>query len=253
MSTLVFNWISPMMALGAARPLQDTDLWKMDEARSAAPLSRKLAENYARRRKRADDYNALLADPNTPLPWPQNWFYPLLPHREKRERDYRTKYGKKSPSLAWSVSDTFGSYFWLGGLFKIIGDTSAATSPLVMRQIIAWSTKWQAAKASGGALPYPHVGHGVGLAIALFIMLVISSLSIHNFFVRSMGVGVLGRGALISAIYNRALRLTQKSRGEIPNGKLVNHISMSSHDPLFSAHKQVPMCLVSTLRPVSST
>lgn len=38
-------------------------------------------------------------------------------------------------------------------------------------------------------------------------------------------MGVLLRSAIISAVYKRALRLTQKSRGEIPNGKIVNHIS----------------------------
>ena len=40
-----------------------------------------------------------------------------------------------------------------------------------------------------------------------------------------MGTGVLARGGIISSVFNRSLRFTQKSRGEIPNGKLVNHIS----------------------------
>jgi ABC-type multidrug transport system fused ATPase/permease subunit len=41
----------------------------------------------------------------------------------------------------------------------------------------------------------------------------------------SAGTGVLLRAAIISAVYKRSLKFTQKTRGEIPNGKIVNHIS----------------------------
>lgn len=50
-----------------------------------------------------------------------------------------------------------------------------------------------------------------------------------------MGVGVLTRSAIISAVYHRALRLTQKARGEIPNGKIVNHISTDTSRIDFAA------------------
>ena len=50
-----------------------------------------------------------------------------------------------------------------------------------------------------------------------------------------MATGVLARGAIISAVYKRALRLTQKARGELPNGKLVNHISTDTSRIDFAA------------------
>jgi ABC-type bacteriocin/lantibiotic exporter with double-glycine peptidase domain len=40
-----------------------------------------------------------------------------------------------------------------------------------------------------------------------------------------MGTGVLLRGAMITAIYNKALTLSTRARHLHPNGKLVNHIS----------------------------
>jgi ABC-type multidrug transport system fused ATPase/permease subunit len=40
-----------------------------------------------------------------------------------------------------------------------------------------------------------------------------------------MGTGVLLRGGLITAIYNKALTLSTRARHIHPNGKLVNHIS----------------------------
>lgn len=222
-SLLVFNWISPIMALGAARTLQPTDLWRMDEARGAGHLSTTLLDNFERRKIEAEEYNAKLAMPSTPLPWTKRVTYPLMPHRQQREHKFRTDFGRKKPSLAWALSDTFGTWFWLAGVYKIISDTLSVTSPLVVQAIIRFAQDWRAAENE--TKPYPNVGHGIGMAFGLFFMLVGSSLGVHQFFYRGAGTGVLARGALISAIYQRGLKLSGKARGEIPNGRLVNHIS----------------------------
>lgn len=50
-----------------------------------------------------------------------------------------------------------------------------------------------------------------------------------------MRAGVYLRSAIISGIYNRAMRLTQKARGELPNGKIVNHISTDTSRIDFAA------------------
>lgn len=47
----------------------------------------------------------------------------------------------------------------------------------------------------------------------------------HHYFYRATSTGVLVRGGLITAIYNRSLRLTTRARTTLTNGKLVNHIS----------------------------
>jgi hypothetical protein len=222
-----------MMALGSVRPLQPTDMWKLDDARSAAPISQKLAENFAKRQKKADEYNARLADPSTPLPLSRRIAYTFVKDRAKREHEYRTKKGKKSASLAMSLSDTFGLYFWLGGLLKVIGDVASAGTPLVLREIIQWIAKRDARIAAG--LPEPSIGYPIGMAFLLVALLFISTLMIHHFFLRSLGTGVLARAGIISGIFRRALHFTQKARGEIPNGKLVNHISTDTSRIDFAA------------------
>jgi ABC-type multidrug transport system fused ATPase/permease subunit len=50
-----------------------------------------------------------------------------------------------------------------------------------------------------------------------------------------MATGVLLRAAIISAVYKRALRLTGKARGDLPNGKIVNHISTDTSRIDFAA------------------
>lgn len=216
-SFLYFNWVSPMMALGDARPLEATDLWRMDDKRSAGRLAKILSDKYEERRAKTEEYNRRLADPRTPLPWRQRMMYPLMPHREKREADFRNNKGKKKPSLAFALLDVFGLWFWLAGFMKMFGDVAMACSPLLIRALIRWSTQYEFAMK--GLASYPKYGDGIGMAIGLLCILLASSLSLHHYFYRTMATGVLGRAALISAIYDRSLRLTQKARGELSNGK----------------------------------
>lgn len=110
-------------------------------------------------------------------------------------------------------------------VIKVVGDVAQVTSPLVTKALINFGTQSYYSHRGVPGYTNPHVGLGVGLAFALWIMQIISSLSIHQFFVRSAGTGVLARGALIAAIYRRSLVLSGKSRTVITNGKLVNHIS----------------------------
>lgn len=69
------------------------------------------------------------------------------------------------------------------------------------------------------------MGRGIGLAVALLLMQVLSSVCQNHFFYRSTTTGVLLRGGLITAIYDRSLKLTTRARTTLTNGKLVNHIS----------------------------
>lgn len=71
----------------------------------------------------------------------------------------------------------------------------------------------------------PPVGRGVGLAFGLMALQLVASFCQHHFFYRSSSTGVLLRGGLITAIYDRSLRLTSRARTTLTNGKLVNHIS----------------------------
>ena len=63
------------------------------------------------------------------------------------------------------------------------------------------------------------------MAIGLFLLQLFSSVCQHHYFYRSTTTGVLLRGGLITAIYERSLRLTNRARTTLTNGKLVNHIS----------------------------
>lgn len=142
-----------------------------------------------------------------------------------QERKWREVDGKRTPSLAMALSDSIFWWFWLGGILKVIGDTAQVTSPLLVKAIIKFGTESYAAHMQGDNSLAPPIGKGVGLAVGLFLLQVVASLCTHHFFYRAASSGVLLRGGLITAIYSRSLKLTNKARSTLTNGKLVNHIS----------------------------
>ncbi|MCO5549657.1 hypothetical protein L7F22_003130 [Adiantum nelumboides] len=95
------------------------------------------------------------------------------------------------------------------------------TSPLLIRVIIEFGTK-KYAHVQDPSNADPNNGIGVGYAIALFVMQVFASLLQHQFFFRSMSVGVHARSTLISALFTRSMQLGGKDRSA---GKLLNHAS----------------------------
>ncbi|VDB84771.1 unnamed protein product [Peniophora sp. CBMAI 1063] len=222
-SLLTFNWISSLMALGYARPLEATDLWQLQEHRSSAVIADRINASFDARVKQAAEYNARLASGEIRPSIKQRVWWTLRRQRAEREKRWREVDGKRKPSLTLSMNDAIFAWFWSGGILKVIGDTAQVTSPLVVKALITFATDSYADSRTGK--PVPPIGKGIGLAICLVLLQLIASLCTHHFFYRSASSGVLLRGGLINAIYNRSLRLTTRARGSLPNGKLVNHIS----------------------------
>ncbi|KAH7925482.1 ABC protein [Leucogyrophana mollusca] len=236
-SMLSYTWITDIMILGYQRTLQASDLYKMDPSREAETMASKLEAAWARRVKAAAEWNERLDNGQIRAGCFKRtvWAIQTLAlrgdkdghtwkeRREGRERRWREVDGRKKASLAWALNDVFGRVFWLGGIFKVFGDTSQLMGPLILRAIIDFSEERAAAKVDGGTLP--NIGRGIAMAIGLFLITVTASVCTHQFFWRSMTTGVLARAALTAAIYERGVNLTGKARVKLTNATLVNHIS----------------------------
>ncbi|PVF97426.1 ABC protein [Serendipita vermifera] len=255
-SMLTYHWLSPIMTLGYQRTLQATDLWKMDPSRESSLLSGKFDESWAGRSKAAQEWNERLArgEISPPLKLRMQWAFSALwggPSAEERKRNWQLKDGRKEASIAWALNDVLGREFWAGGIFKVIGDTSQLMGPLIVKALISFGQERAHAKAEGQ--PLPSIGRGIGLALGLFFLTIVTSLCQHQFFWRSMATGVLARTALIGSLYKRGLSLTPKERTLHPGAALVNHMStdISRVDfaaqwfhAVWTAPIQVTVCLI---------
>ncbi|KAG1737506.1 ABC protein [Suillus paluster] len=268
-SQLTYTWITGIMVLGYQRTLQASDLYKMDAPRESAVLAAKLEAAWQRRVKAAADWNARLesGELRPSIVKRTGWALRAISRQgqnqgatwsERRvafQKHWRESEGRKEASLTWALNDVFRSMFWIGGVFKVFGDTAQLMGPIVLRQIIVFAEERSAAAITGE--PVPNVGRGIAMALGLFALTVTASVCTHQFFWRSMATGVLARAALITCIYERGVNLTGKARVKLNNAALVNHIStdvsridacaqwfMAYYLQAWTAPIQVTVCLI---------
>lgn len=131
-SIITFGWISPLLNLGYARPLEATDLYRLQADRGAAYIANAITDSFERRVREAEEYNKKLADGEIG-PGLKGVWWSISGKREAKEREWREKTGKKKASLVWAMNDSVKWWFWSGGLLKVVGDTAQVTSPLVVK------------------------------------------------------------------------------------------------------------------------
>ncbi|KAG1831992.1 ABC transporter [Suillus subalutaceus] len=221
-SLLWFTWITPLLSLGYARPLESSDLYRLQEERGALPIADAILTSFKTRKKKAAEYNERLAKGEVG-PGLKGLWWSIQGVRAEREKQWREKDGKRKASLILAMNDSIFWWFWSAGVLKVIGDTAQITSPLVVKAIIDFATVSYTNHLTGQ--PTPPIGEGIGLAFCLLALQLIASWCTNHFFYRSMSSGVILRGGLITAIYSRSLRLSARARINLSNGELVNHIS----------------------------
>lgn len=131
-SIITFGWITSLLALGYARPLEASDLYRLQESRSAALIADKINKSFEDRRKKADEYNARLASGEISAGWRKLWWL-LRGNRAERERQWREQDGRRKASLTLAINDSVKYWFWSGGILKVSGDTATILTPLVVK------------------------------------------------------------------------------------------------------------------------
>jgi hypothetical protein len=126
LNILFFGWITPLLSLGYARPLEATDLYKLGDKRSSAYIAEKITASFDRRHKAANEYNARLANGDIKAGWRVIW-WTVRGSRAEREKRWREVDGKRRASLVWAMNDSIKWHFWSGGVLKVIGDTAQIT------------------------------------------------------------------------------------------------------------------------------
>ncbi|KAH8926744.1 hypothetical protein BT69DRAFT_1214722 [Atractiella rhizophila] len=260
LSRLTFQWITPLMALGYLRTLQASDLYKLakdasEKDMTSGYLATRLLEAFEEKERRVEQWNTALAEGTLSsstilwarfklffLPWKRTDKY----KKEKKDRKHPLEYLEREADLVAALNDVFWWRWWSGGCLKVIGDTLQTTSPLVSKRIIQFAQKSYIAHRTG--VEGPPIGHGIGWAFLLFFMQLGASVCMHHMLYRSMECGTLARGALISAIYRRAMVLSGKARITLNNGRLVNHISTDVSRIDFAAGFFHMVCPSSLLR-----
>uniref|UniRef100_A0AAQ5Y2C9 Multidrug resistance-associated protein 1 n=1 Tax=Amphiprion ocellaris TaxID=80972 RepID=A0AAQ5Y2C9_AMPOC len=202
LSRITFWWITRMMVTGYQRPLEEKDLWSLNpEDRSQRVVPQLVRRWNSECQKR-------VAHPEGKEGQPVEEAEILLVKTPKKT---------KEPSLFWALCLTFGPYFLISCLYKIIQDILMFVGPEILRLLIRFvndpsAPSWQ----------------GFFYTALLFLCTCVQSLILQRYFHVCFVSGMRLRTAIIGAVYRKALVISSAARRTSTVGEIVNLMSVDA-------------------------
>ncbi|KAI9808369.1 MAG: hypothetical protein M1826_004340 [Phylliscum demangeonii] len=135
----------------------------------------------------------------------------LLSDKLRASFQRRVARGDRYP-LLWAMHETFAVEFWIGGCCSFSTSVFQVVTPYTLRYLIAFATDAYLAHHARPPHAGPPVGRGVGLALGITTMQLLQSLGTSHFIYRGMMVGAQSRAALISIIFEKAMKLSGRAK-----------------------------------------
>lgn len=153
------------------------------------------------------------------------------------------------PSLWLAIFHAYGGPYMLAAIFKVGNDLSAFAQPQLLRYLITFVGSYY----NKGEEPQPVI-QGAAVALAMFGVAFTQTIMIHQYFQLAFETGMRIKGGLTSAIYRKALRLSNEGRSSKTTGDIVNYMAVDAQrlqdltqfaQQLWSAPFQITICMIS--------
>ncbi|KAI9295676.1 hypothetical protein K502DRAFT_303464 [Neoconidiobolus thromboides FSU 785] len=125
------------------------------------------------------------------------------------------------PNLSKTLLYTFGAPFLFAGVLKGCQDVLGFFQPTLLRYLISFIKTYE------GNNPSP-IYYGIGIAFSMLFTAIAQTMFLHQYFQLSMVTGMKLRSALVTAIYQKALKLSSASGQTSTVGEIVNHMSVDA-------------------------
>ncbi|XP_052866595.1 multidrug resistance-associated protein 1 isoform X2 [Anopheles cruzii] len=227
-SRIFFAWFDRLAWVGFRKPLEVEDLWHMkpeDSSKEVVPgflqhWNKTLAKTYQTRETNNEATYKKMGN--------------------SARVDFRTTKSKSIASILPALVKTFGGTFAFGSFLKLGQDLLTFASPQILKLLINFV---------GSDDP---MWKGLLYAIAMFVVAGTQTLLLGQYFNRMFFVGLRIRTALISAIYRKALIISNSARKTSTVGEIVNLMAVDAQrfmdlttyiNMLWSAPLQIALAL----------
>ncbi|KFQ88167.1 Canalicular multispecific organic anion transporter 2, partial [Phoenicopterus ruber ruber] len=212
LSRLTFWWFTSMAILGYKRPLEDKDLWSLNEDDTSKIIVQQLSKEWDKEKaecKQKEDVTYMKKSNH------------VLNHvgdgPEEAEVLIRDKKHNRKPSFLKALLRTFGPYFLIGSFFKLIQDLLSFVNPQLLSVLIGF-IKNKDAPAWWGFL----------IAALMFICAVLQTLILHQHFQYCFVTGMRLRTGITGVIYRKSLVITNSAKRSSTVGEIVNLMSVDA-------------------------
>ncbi|KAI8870282.1 hypothetical protein GQ42DRAFT_162835 [Ramicandelaber brevisporus] len=190
LSVLTFSWISPLIARGYQQPLVADDLYDLPSSVTPELVSEQFQAAWSKECSNASANGS-------------------------------------QPSLVWTLARSFGSVTLLAGLFKVGQDACSFVQPQLLKRLIAFVSSYST-QQDGSSLGAQPASDGYFIAWSMLIVAMVQTGLLHQYFQLNVLAGIRIKNALISAVYQKSLKLSSAARQTSTVGEIVNLMSVDS-------------------------
>lgn len=130
---VTFGWLDSIMAIGYARPLEKSDLYKLPSSRDSAKYAKRVEDAFEKRRLRANEINDLIDRNELEAPVRLRILWSATGDATRKREEWLRKLPRAEPSLALALNDSIFWWLWIGGILKLIADVGTVMVPLLIR------------------------------------------------------------------------------------------------------------------------
>ncbi|KAJ7355423.1 P-loop containing nucleoside triphosphate hydrolase protein [Mycena albidolilacea] len=123
-----------------------------------------------------------------------------------------------------SLALAYGGPFFLAAFIKIIQDCLAFLQPQLLRLLLAYIARYQGSRFDDSR---PNPLEGFLIAVTMFVASVIQTILLNQYFQRAFTTGMRVRAGLVTAIFSKALILSNDENGR-SSGDIVNLMSVDA-------------------------
>lgn len=211
LSRLTFWWFTKMAILGYRRPLEEKDLWSLNEDDTSKVAVSKLIKQWEIEKNKIRTSEVKFTKTQEVE----------LNHVDEKptESDVLIKNSikKKEPSLLKVLLKSFGPFFLIGSVFKLFQDLLSFVNPQLLRILIDF--------IKNGNAP---AWWGFTIAALMFLSSVAQTLILHQHFQYCFVTGMRLRSAITGIIYRKSLVITNAAKRSSTVGEVVNLMSVDA-------------------------
>ncbi|NWU61608.1 MRP3 protein, partial [Pterocles burchelli] len=212
LSRLTFWWFTSMAIVGYKRPLEDKDLWSLNEDDTSKAIVQELSKEWDKEKARCKQKEDV-----TYMKKSNNMLNHVADGPEEAEVLIRDKKHNRKPSFLKALVRTFGPYFLIGSFFKLIQDLLSFVNPQLLSVLITF-IKNKDAPAWWGFL----------IAALMFVSAVVQTLILHQHFQYCFVTGMRLRTGITGVIYRKSLVITNSAKRSSTVGEIVNLMSVDA-------------------------
>ncbi|XP_046388552.1 multidrug resistance-associated protein 1-like [Ischnura elegans] len=209
LSRMLFSWFDRLSWTGFKKPLEFSDLWSVEHEHSAAEVYPIFNQYWSQGLKGSpDSYYSLprMNDSNSAM----------KESGSKKSHIGGDPVKKTKVSIVPAICKAFGNSFLFGASLKFLQDVLTFVNPQLLSAVIAHVQ-------SGD-----NMWKGYLYAVCMFLASILQTIILSQYYHQMYLVGMKIRSALVSAIYRKAMRMSNAARRESTIGEIVNLMSVDA-------------------------